>query len=242
MIRFKRRNLWWLAVLGAMVGIALVGNAPALLQAFLLAIFFTALAMSLANSPSLNPFQLWSRLQQIPVTRRATPRAREATERARRRGGHLRHDMVLIVTRTDEDGISMRRSFSANLDDDGVRPYIVLHVSPAVADRYTQIRYEIYDQNGGERYIYTMNKYLDDGEVNVIADNHLPLAGNEDIDTVGDWELRVYIDGDLYAVENFTVTSSLNPRRYLRMRNGQSQNRLASLDELLRQSRRQQRE
>ncbi|RMG84583.1 MAG: hypothetical protein D6712_11035, partial [Chloroflexi bacterium] len=90
MIRFKRRNLWWLAMLGAMVGVALVGNAPAALQAFLLAIFFTAFAMSLANSPSLNPSQLWGRLQQIPVTRRATPRAREATERARRRGGRLR--------------------------------------------------------------------------------------------------------------------------------------------------------
>ena len=48
--------------------------------------------------------------------------------------------------------------------------------------------------------------------MSIMADHHLPLAGNSDIQGAGDWDLRVYIDGNLAAIQNFSLAPSINER------------------------------
>jgi hypothetical protein len=57
-----------------------------------------------------------------------------------------------------------------------------------------------------------MRTYLREGEFNVMADHHLPLAGNNDVSGHGDWDVRVYIDGNLVAVHHFMLAPSMNER------------------------------
>jgi hypothetical protein len=53
---------------------------------------------------------------------------------------------------------------------------------------------------------------LRDGEMNILADHHLPLTGNEQIAGAGDWDLRVYINGTLIGAHAFNLAPSINER------------------------------
>ena len=71
---------------------------------------------------------------------RMSSEAREAVERARRRGGYFDDgltllDIGLITSQSNREGMVMRRTRNVSLDDDGVRPFITLHVQPAEADQ-----------------------------------------------------------------------------------------------------------
>jgi hypothetical protein len=48
--------------------------------------------------------------------------------------------------------------------------------------------------------------------MNIMTDHHLPLAGNRDVAGAGDWDLRVYIDGNLAGMHNFMLAPSMNER------------------------------
>ena len=98
-------------------------------------------------------------------------------------------------------------------DDDGVRPFITLFVDHEEADRQAVIRYEIYNQLGEEQYVHEMKTYLREGELKLLADHHLPLAGNTSIDGNGDWDLRVFVDNNLIGMHNLMLSPSVNERR-----------------------------
>jgi hypothetical protein len=49
--------------------------------------------------------------------------------------------------------------------------------------------------------------------MNIMTDHHLPLAGNRDITGAGDWDLRVYVDGNLVGLHNFMLAPSMNERQ-----------------------------
>ena len=219
MIHFKRRNTLWLAALSALMALVLIsGNVAGDVQALLLGVFVLAVVGTFVDLSSVTS-GVQNLQQHSPLVRsRMSPQAREAVARANSRPGYRAPDVQLadiglIASQSGREGMAMRRTRTISKDDDGVRPFLTLQVSPQEADRNARIRYEIIDQNGREQYIYEMNVFLRDGEMNILADHHLPLRKNEQIAGVGDWDLRVFVDGDLVAVHNFALTASSEERR-----------------------------
>lgn len=245
-MRIRRRNTAWLAVLGILVGIVILsGTAPAQVAVALVGLFLLAAAASLIE---IRPQRLLNNVPQSPLTlMRMSTSAREAVERARRRthyspAGLTLLDVGLISLQSSSEGMVMRRGRSTSLDDDGVRPYITLHVQPETSDRNAVIRYEILDQNGQTQYVHEMKTFLRDGEMNILADHHLPLAANERL-AAGDWDLRVSVDGTLLGLLSFTVTPSLDARRQyirnadnaaVRLEDSEREDAPVSLEDLLR--------
>ena len=180
-MRLKRRNFAWLTVLGAAgrrrgaVGRCRrrsLGDADRL---YLLAAAATVI--------DFQPERLLDRSRSSLTMMRMSSEAREAVERAQRRGGYFDDgltllDVGLITAQSNREGMVMRRTRSVSLDDDGVRPFITLHVQPDYAERIARIRFEIIDGNGEPQYVHEMRTYLRDGEMNILADHQLPLAEN----------------------------------------------------------------
>jgi hypothetical protein len=226
MIRYNRRNTIWLAALSILMALVLISEVSASVQALLLAVFTLALAGTFINAATRKQVAQAVR-QRSPLSRtRISSQAREAVERASNRG-YLSSDIQLadiglIASQTGNDGLVMRRTRSISKDDDGVRPYIILNVPAHESDRNATIRFALIDQNGKEQYIREMSVYLRDGEMNILADNHMPLISNDHIGGMGDWDLRVTIDGSLAGVHGFSLTASADERRQ-RLRRGAGQ-------------------
>lgn len=252
-MRIRPRNTAWLALLGVLVAVvALSGVAAPGVALALVALYVAALVASVLQ---VDPQRLRESVSTAPLTlMRMSPQAREAVERARRRTNFAPAsltllDVGLISLHSSSEGMLMRRSRSISLDDNGVRPYITLHIAPEAADRHALIRYEILDHNGQVQYVHEMKTYLRDGEMNILADHHLPLAGNDKLSGAGDWDLRVFVDGGLLGVLSFTMTPSLEERRRQfgyeaaadRLRDDSDESPM-SLEDLLRTKNRDQRE
>jgi hypothetical protein len=241
MIRFRQRNMWWLAIMGLLVGLAVLFGSPLspLIPVLLIGMLGAAAAASFMRlRPSSSALR--DAAQRVPAAagggRQSAP-AREAVSRAMTRGYEpsaelALMDLGLIAVSRGEDGMEMRRTRSISKDDEGVRPFLVLNVAPSEADRSVKLRFEMIDQNGRELYIHEMNCYLRDGEVNILPDHHLPLMNNGQVEGAGDWDLRVYLDHQLVAIHNFALTPSdderarrlggnARPRRYI-MEEGES--------------------
>lgn len=243
-MRLRRRNTAWLAVITTLVMVALVSGAvPA--EALVILGGLLALAIG-ASTIDFQPDRLREALPPSPLTRmRMSTEAREAADRAQRRGGYLPGEMTLvdiglISSHSSDEGVVMRKSRTISGDDDGVRPFISLHVPAADADRNAHIRFEILDNNGQSQYVHEMRTYLRDGEMNILADHHLPLFSNEKLAaSTGDWDLRVQVDGALAGVLSFTVTPGLDQRFPERRRRlaDEAEERPMSLEDLMRQSR-----
>jgi hypothetical protein len=219
MIRYKHQNTIWLAIMGVMMAlVAIAGGVSADVQAVLLGIFMLAVAGSFIDLSARDQFfqsiQQRSRLSRM----RASPQAREAAARASSRANyrpldiHLA-DVGLIAAQTGRDGLVMRRTRSISKDDDGVRPFVTLNIPSSEADRNATVRFEIVDHAGRDQYIHEMRIYLRDGEMNILADHHLPLMKNDQIAGTGDWDLRTYIDGTLIGVHNFALAPTQDERR-----------------------------
>ncbi|NWG16699.1 MAG: hypothetical protein HXY41_08695 [Chloroflexi bacterium] len=255
-MRIRRRHTAWLAILGVIVAAAtLSGVAAPAVAAALVALYALALAASLIEMDSR---RLRNTVAASPLTlMRMSPQAREAAERARRRSsftpaGLTLLDVGLISLHSSSEGMLMRRSRSVSLDDNGVRPYVTLHVQPEAADRNTLIRFEILDQNGQMQFVHEMKCYLRDGEMNILADHHLPLAGNQRLAGAGDCDLRAFVDGALIGALSFTMTPSLKERRrqfgldadehFDRLHEVEADDEPVSLEDLLRAKSRNQRQ
>lgn len=218
-MRFRRRNTAWLVALGLVIGLALLAagsTVAAPVQLALLAIFALAMGASFIELGQQNQ-TLLDTIRTSPVRGRITPQAKEAEARAKARGLYYRGgitmlDVGLIAVQTSEEGMAMRRTISVSKDDDGVRPYITLFVLPKDAERNASIRFELYDHTGQPRFVYETRKYLREGEVTIMSDNYLPLAGNDDIKGAGDWESRIYVDGNLMGVQTMILSPSLSER------------------------------
>lgn len=217
MIRFKKRNTAWLIALALLIGFALLAAevTPAV-QLALLGIFIVA---AIASSFELGRERqtILDAIRKAPIRQRVSPQAREASERARSRGGFVNDrammlDLGLIVNHASYEGMVMRRTRNVSKDDDAVRPFVTLHIDPEEADRHAVLRFEIYNENGEQQYVHEMKPYLRDGEVTIMADYHLPLAGNRDITGGGSWDMRVYLDGNMIGMHDFSFAPSLDER------------------------------
>lgn len=222
-MQFRRRNLAWLSVLGSLVVVAVLSGVNPLVAATLVGVYLAAAGATVID---FKPERLLDRSRSSLTQMRMTAEAREASERARRRGGSYAEgltllDVGMITAQTSRDGMTMRRTRSVSLDDDGVRPFITLHVQPENAEQTARFRFEIIDGNGATQYVHEMRTYLRDGEMNILADHQLPLAENAALQS-GDWDLRVFMDGKLLGAHMFTVAPSLNDRfRHFEQRDAQ---------------------
>lgn len=219
MIRLRRRNTAWLMAMGGLIIFALLA-APVTLPVQLALISAFAVAV-IASMIEIGPDQetIIDALQRAPIRRRITPQAREAAERSASRAGYFSRngivmlDLGLIAMQTGVDGLAMRRTRNISKDDDGVRPFITLYIHPEEAERQSVIRFEMYNQMGEQEYVHEMKTYLREGEMNILTDHHLPLAGNRSIDGSGDWDFRVYVDNNLIGMQNVMLSPSVNERR-----------------------------
>ncbi len=226
MIRFQKRNTIWLAGMSVLMAIAALSpNVTIGVQALLFSVFLLALGGSLMDENTRE------RLVSVVQNRFSTTHrgqmsndARQAYERARAREYRTAEvqmiDIGVIASQTGADGMVMRRATSISKDDDGARPFLTLVVPPEEAERNAIIRFEFIDQNGDRQYVHTMRVYLREGEMNILADHHLPLMDNERIAGMGDWDLRVYVDDVLIGIHTFSLHPSMTERRQ-RLRGGQ---------------------
>jgi hypothetical protein len=216
MIRLRRRNTAWLAALAVVTAIGLLA-APAAIQVALLTIFALATLASIVEIGRERE-SLMDALRRAPIRNRVSPQAKEAMERAKARGGYISNDLMmldlgLIAVQSSHEGMAMRRTRSISKDDDGVRPFVTINVEPHEAERNATVRFEIYNQNGEQKFVHEMRTYLREGEMSIMTDHHLALAGNRDVQGAGDWDLRVYVDGNLVGMHNFMLAPSMNERQ-----------------------------
>lgn len=248
-MRIRRRNFAWLSVLATLIMLAIIsGTAAPQVALVLMALFALALAASVLDIQSARLRE--SVVRTSPLTRmRMSVDAREAADRARRRASRSSGDLALldiglISSHSTNEGMVMRKSRAVSGDDDGVRPFITLYVQPAEAERSAVIRFEIIDQNGQAQYVHEMKTYLRDGEMNILADHHLPLINNESVGPAGgEWDLRVSVDSVLVGMLMFSVSPSLVQRerslsraeeRRARLQDQPGEDAPKSLEELLR--------
>jgi hypothetical protein len=191
---------------------ALAPGGDGLGAGLLLAIWGAAAALTLVE---LQPSRIIEQSRSSLTALRMSPEAREAVERARRRVGSLPPvlllDVGLIALQTSERGMTMRRQRDLSGDDDGARPFAVLHVPPEAAERNATVRFEFIDRNGQTGYLHEMTVYLRDGEMNLLPDTQMPLYMNEQA-VAGDWDLRVFVDNRLIGAHAFTLAPSLEDR------------------------------
>lgn len=218
MIRLKRKNTAWLAALALIITTALFAAPVAIQVQFVLIALFAVAAIASMVEIGRERETLIDALKRAPIRQRVSPQAREAAERARGRGGYANDDLMmldvgLIAVQGSYEGMAMRRTRSISKDDDGVRPFVTLNVDPAEAERNAVVRFEIFNQHGEQAFVHEMRAYLREGEMHIMTDHQLPLAGNRDIVGTGDWDLRVYLDGNLVGMHNFMLAPSMNERQ-----------------------------
>lgn len=223
-MRLRQENLPWLVVIAAMLGLALLpGAATGGLGILLLGCGGLALASSLSLKPgALQPARLRAALPDMPARSReaeVSEAARDAVERARRHSGAgltpglTLLDVGLICARLGPQGMTMRMGRSFSGDDDGLRPYVSLHVPEHEAERGARLRFEIRDQRGATCFAHEQEVWLREGQRDVLSDNQLPLAGNAELPrSAGEWELRVSVDGAPLGMLTFEMTPSLRRR------------------------------
>lgn len=214
-MRIRRRNLAWLTILGALVMVAVLSGAALTPAATIMLIALYAFAVA-ASVLEFQPTRLIDQSRSSLTQMRMSAEAREAVERARRRTGATTSgltvlDVGLITSQSNREGMVMRKTRSVSLDDDGVRPFVTIHVQPERADQQVLLRFELSDGSGSQRYVHEMKTYLREGEMNILADHHLPLVANNKLEA-GDWDLRVFVDGALNAAHSFSMTPSLRER------------------------------
>ncbi len=232
MIQYNHRSTFWLGIILSMATLAFtVGTITPGAQVLVLGLVAAMLAGSFVQiGEGASPRALIESIQQRAgeslSTSGRSSEAREALSRAESRGTSLPVgvdllDIGLITTAHGDDGMVMRRTRSFSKDDDGVRPFLTLDVEPGAADRKAVLRFEIIDHNGNSRFVHEMETFLRDGETSLMSDHHLPLADNPQVAGMGEWDLRVYLDGEILGIHSVTLEPSSEERRR-RVRRGES--------------------
>ncbi|MEM9952140.1 MAG: hypothetical protein AAF846_11095 [Chloroflexota bacterium] len=218
MIRLKRRNTAWLAAMALLTTGGLIAAAGSFPLQFMLLSLFALSVVASSVEIGRERETLIDALKRAPIRNRVSAQAKEAHERAKSRGGYTNNDLMmldvgLIAVQSSYEGMAMRRTRSISKDDDGVRPFVTLNIEPGEAERHAMVRFEIYNQYGEERFVHEMRAFLREGEMSIMTDHHLPLAGNREVQGAGDWDLRVYVDGNLVGMHNFMLAPSMTERQ-----------------------------
>jgi hypothetical protein len=211
-----RGTLVWLFIVGMALGMTLfTGSIPTEVGAALLAAYLGLVAMFARNADFGSILGLLSARRERPHD--PTEIAREAIARARAHPDYdaLVHllDVGLIVDEHRPDGVSLRRGRFVSLDDDGVRPFAIIHVPVALGARLGHIRFEIRDESGQPHYVYEDEKWLQAGENVLLPDYRFPIQKQGDKLQAGSWSTVVSVDGGVLGIHNFNLSPSLAARR-----------------------------
>jgi hypothetical protein len=200
-----------------------------------------------------------SRPQQRPVVRdqsltdflsgkrfSTTEAARHAVEQSRHRPDYDAYtytlrDIGMIVDESSREGLKLRQARFISLDDEAVRPYIIVAAPRRFQPQRVLVRYEINDATGKRQFVYEMEYWMRPGENLLLPDYRLPLKGNNRIERTGKWDLQVWINDGLVGIHTFSVSPSLEERRRQFSQDGEAQRAVRldndplplSLDELL---------
>ncbi len=209
-----------------------------LLVAYMAFIWLTARPPRARRLPEALP-QMKSRMMRP----RPTSQAQEATALARPSifaDEFMLQDIGLMIDERSRSGLSLRRARLTSLDDESIRPYVVLHHTSY--PRRALLRFEISDAAGHVQFVYEMEQMIRPGENLIIPDYRLRLRGNEKLSRTGTWDLTVSVDGHPIGVHNFSVSPSISERLRV-MDDGEAalpydeEDLPVSLEELLRQNR-----
>ena len=249
----ERGTLVWLFIVGMALGLTLLtsevslGFSAALLAAYLGLVFMIVRGANIGYLIE----QLRTQTEQLPAS---TEVAREAAARAR--GYHnydsLVHlvDIGLIVDEQRPDGMALRRGRIISLDDDAIRPFVVIHIPEILGERLSHIRFELRDGNDKLRYAFEDERWLQSGENTLLPDYRFPVRKKAGDIEAGGWSARIIIDEGLIGVYHFNMQAGLSSRRerigadgeIMRERVWRDEDEAlpVSLEELLRQQSRQQ--
>lgn len=121
---------------------------------------------------------------------------------------YLIQDIGLIVDERQRGGISLRQARFMSLDDESVRPYVVIHYPQTGYARSVIMRFEMSDEEGTPQYIYEMDYTIRPGENLILPDYRLPLKTNDKISSAGTWNLILKVDGQDIGIHNFSLMPS----------------------------------
>ena len=211
-----RGTLVWLFIVGLALGLTLLaGGVPTEVGAVLLASY---LALTVLVTRGVSITSLMGPLTSL-TSREAEPTetAREASARARSFPNYdplIRlMDMGLIVDEQRPDGLSLRRGRIISLDDDGIRPFAIVHVPEVLSGRLARVRFELRNSSGKLEYVFEEDKWLQDGENILLPDYRFPIRKKATELESGGWSARVIVDGGVLGVQHFNLSPSLVMRR-----------------------------
>lgn len=233
-------------VLFAVVGIALLlfaaseAAAPAVM-ALLVGLYFVFLFAATRYSRAQDMAQ-----SLMTARPKITAAARAATDLAHRgeegylADKHLLQDVGLIVDERARGGMSLRYARFVSLDDESIRPYVVINHPRGSYPQRVVVRFEVSDTSGEKQFVYEMYHMLREGENLIIPDYRLRLRNNETLTRTGTWDLQVAVDEAVVAVHQFNMQPSA-ANRLRQSSDGEVNDRLmaeyenlpASLEELL---------
>ncbi len=250
-----RGTLVWLFIVGVALGLAMTaGGISNEIGAALLAAYLGVVLLVARN------VQLGSVLESLSSR---TERPAEATEIAREAMARARlhpdfdslirlMDVGLIVDEQRPDGVSLRRGRFISVDDDGVRPFAIIHVPEGLGARLGHIRFEIRDEKGKVHFVYEDEKWLQAGENILLPDYRFPIRKQADKLQAGSWSTQVIVDAGVLGIHHFNLSPSLAARRQQMSTDGEilrervwrteedDESLPLSLEELLRQQSREQ--
>ncbi|NDJ85394.1 MAG: hypothetical protein GYB66_05875 [Chloroflexi bacterium] len=179
----------------------------------------------------------------VPTTTAARAARTQATHRPDFDDFYALQDVGLIVDEPRTDGLRLRRASGVSLDDEAVRPYLVVNAPRYGHPAQVLVRFEITDSAGQSQFVYEMDYYMRPGENAILPDYRLPLKGNDRLIRTGKWDLQVWVNGGLLAIHTFNASPSLEERRRQFGIDGEARERLEldadpvplSLEELLQQ-------
>lgn len=154
---------------------------------------------------------------------------------------YILRDIGLIIDETNRHGIKLRQVRFVSLDDDSIRPYVVLNTRQNFHAQSVIVRFEIRDSAGERQFICEMNYWMRAGDNILLPDYRLPLRNNERIVNHGKWDLQIWINNSIVGIHNFDVSPSIEARRRQFHADGEAQQSIRlesdpvplSLDELL---------
>lgn len=251
----NRGTLVWLFIVGVALSMATVaGEIPNEVNAALIAAYLGLVLLVARNVPFGSVLEsLSARSEKQPEP---TEIAREAIARARTHPDYdsliQLLDVGLIVDEQRPDGVSLRRGRFVSLDDDGLRPFGIVHVPAGLSGRFGHIRFEIRDETGHLHYVYEDEKWLQPGENALLPDYRFPIRKQADKLAAGGWSTSIIVDGGVLGIHHFNLSPSLAARRRLIGADGEvmrervwrsdegDESLPLSLEELLRQQSREQ--
>jgi hypothetical protein len=169
-------------------------------------------------------------------TRRGTaPRisqaAYKASEQATPRSNlmplpYLLQDVGLIIDERRPDGVALRRARYISLEDESIRPYVVIHLPHEYPAHQIVVRFQMEDAAGEAQFIYEMPYKVRAGENLIVPDYRLPLKGNQKVMKAGTWDVEIQLDGQIIGVHHFSLLPLLAERLRQAGSDGEIHNRL----------------